>query len=103
MEELCRNTSVKPVRNGKGMALRSRMTGKGITLKKLSALLKIPSQCVLAMGDSHNDWDMLNCDFQAATTQNADDETKKLVSGKGGLISAASYSDGVAEVLKMIR
>lgn len=76
LEALSFNTPIRPIRNSHGVSLRSRKVGKGITLAKVASMLSLSPNEVLAMGDSHNDWDMLSGDFQAATTQNADEEIK---------------------------
>jgi HAD superfamily hydrolase (TIGR01484 family) len=101
-ECLSKGTPLKPMRNGSGIKLRLKSVGKGLALERVAAGLRIVSEKILAMGDSHNDLDMLSGNFQVATTQNADDEIKDLVISKGGIISNAGYSEGVAEILQKI-
>lgn len=90
---------LRPVRNNRLIALRAEHTGKGRVLERIADHLGLGYSDVLAMGDSHNDHDMLNRRFHAATTANADLETKALVEARGGVVSSKSRSAGVADVL----
>lgn len=93
---------VKPVRNNRLIAFRSREVGKGLMLQKVADKLGLKADEILAMGDSHNDLCMLER-FQAATTDNADDEIKRAVRAKRGTIAGAAFSLGVAEVLSALQ
>ncbi|NMB24960.1 MAG: HAD family phosphatase [Firmicutes bacterium] len=92
---------VKPVRNNRLIAFRWQEVGKGLILSKVAEYLGLEPHEILAMGDSHNDLGMLTR-FNAATTQNADDEIKDTVRQKNGVIAASTYSLGVAEVLAQL-
>ncbi|NLJ85681.1 MAG: HAD family phosphatase [Firmicutes bacterium] len=99
--ERLRNQEIKPVRNNRLIAFRWRDVGKGIILAKVAESLALDPDDVMAMGDSYNDLDML-LRFNAATTQNADDEIKDAVREKNGIVADSSYSLGVAEVLAQL-
>ena len=89
------------MRNNRLIAFRWRDVGKGIILAKVAESLALDPDDVMAMGDSYNDLDML-LRFNAATTQNADDEIKDAVREKNGIVADSSYSLGVAEVLAQL-
>ena len=95
------DSSLHAVRNGRWIALRSRLAGKDKALAALIEHLEVPTQAVLVMGDSQNDVEMLKA-FFPATTNNADAEVKTVVRQQGGIISASDSSLGVAEVLTQI-
>ncbi len=99
-EERLEGLPLVAVRNNRLIALRSPVAGKGRVLEKVVARLGVPPQELLAVGDSHNDHDMLARNFAAATTSNADEDIKALVRHRGGMVASGSYSAGVAELLK---
>lgn len=99
LNELMADTPLKPVRNGRGIALRSRSVGKAHCVQELAAHLGIEIGEVLAVGDSHNDGEMLNCGLRPATTDNADFEIKEIVRHHQGHIASLCRSQGVAEIL----
>ncbi len=92
---------LKPVRNGRLIAFRWEKIGKDLMLEKVVQELQVQPHEILAVGDSHNDMGMLQC-FNAATTQNADDEVKRLVREKNGMVAASPFSLGVAEILSTL-
>ncbi|NLK07538.1 MAG: HAD family phosphatase [Firmicutes bacterium] len=96
--EKLQNTPIKPVRNNRLIAFRWREVGKELILSKVADRFGIPSHRILAVGDSYNDIGMLTR-FNAATTENADEEVKAVVRKKGGFVASSSYSLGVAELL----
>lgn len=100
-DETLENQPIKPVRNNRLIAFRSREVGKGLMLQKVANKLNLDANEILAMGDSRNDLCMLER-FQAATTDNADDEIKNAVRLRNGTVAEAAYSLGVAEVLARI-
>jgi len=53
-------------------------TDKGVALRKLSEYYKIPEEQMIAMGDGHNDIDMLECAGISAVPANAKDEVKRV-------------------------
>ncbi|NMB26284.1 MAG: HAD family phosphatase [Firmicutes bacterium] len=99
LSELMADTPLKPVRNGRGIALRSRSVGKAHCVQELAAHLGIDIGAVLAVGDSHNDGEMLACGLRPATTSNADPEIKEIVQYHKGHIASLCRSQGVAEIL----
>lgn len=56
---------------------------------------------VLAVGDSHNDEDMLSeqKEFRVATTSNADPVIKELILGRSGYVASKPVGEGVVEIL----
>jgi len=53
-------------------------TDKGVALRKLSKYYKISEEQIIAMGDGHNDIDMLECAGISAVPANAKDEVKRV-------------------------
>jgi len=53
-------------------------TDKGVALRKLSEYYKIPEEQIIAMGDGHNDIDMLEYAGISAVPANAKDEVKRV-------------------------
>lgn len=102
LETLTQNTPLKVVRNQRNVLLRSRKIGKGQVLRKVVAHFGIDLNQVLAMGDSHNDLEMLVSGVRPATTQNADQDIKDVVLKSNGLVSQLGYSQGVGEILEKI-
>ncbi len=93
----------RPVRNHRGVTFRHETVGKGAVLTELLRRLDVTPGEVLAMGDSHNDLDMLMCGVWPATTDNADDLIKEVVRSGQGYVSEQVSSLGVADVLKNFR
>ncbi len=102
LEPFARDTTVRIVRNSRLLALRSPNSGKGFVLERLALELAVKPEEVLAVGDSHNDFDMLSREFLPATTDNADRTIKDLVKQRDGYVASASFSLGVAEILSRI-
>ena len=99
LDEMMADTPLRPIRNGRGIALRSRSVGKAYCVKELAQHLDIQLSRVMAVGDSHNDGEMLSCGLRPATTNNADPEIKELVRAQGGLVAKRCRSQGVGEIL----
>ncbi len=103
-EEASLNGSWPPgfraVRNHRGVTFRHETVGKGAVLTELLRRLDVRPEQVLAMGDSHNDLDMLVCGVRPATTANADDLIKETVRSLGGYVSRDATSLGVADALR---
>lgn len=74
---------------------------KGRSLLRLAGDLHVPSDEVLAIGDSENDCSMLDgrYGFQAATVANAAPEATAAVERCGGVISNLAMGAGVVEIL----
>lgn len=94
------NTPLKVTRNRRNVCLRSRNVGKGITVRSIANHYGCNLNHVLAVGDSHNDLEMLSSGVQAATTQNADHAIKDIVQKKRGLISSLEFSRGVGDIIE---
>jgi HAD superfamily hydrolase (TIGR01484 family) len=73
--------------------------GKGKTLERLARHLGIANEDVLALGDSSNDYTMLNgrLGFRCATFDNAEDELKEMVRAANGYVAQAAAGLGVVE------
>lgn len=99
LEGLAENTPLKVTRNRRNVCLRSRDVGKGTVLKQVATHYRLALDQVLAVGDSHNDFEMLSSGVMPATTENADDEIKDLVGRINGLIAREEYSLGVGEII----
>lgn len=102
LTELTADTPLKVTRNGRNVCLRSRNVGKGIKLKAIAECFGFTLDQVLAVGDSHNDLEMLKSGVRPATTNNADSEIKEVVKKRAGLISSLDNSLGVGEIIEMV-
>ncbi|MGC4107339.1 MAG: HAD hydrolase family protein [Thermomicrobiales bacterium] len=80
--------------------------GKGPALAELARVLGIPNAQVLAIGDSSNDYTMLdpqfNHGFRTATPANAEDELKQLVRAGNGYVAAAEAGLGTVEAINAL-
>jgi len=77
---------------------------KGRALLRVAQHFNIPPQQVLAIGDSHNDEDMLNgkYGFIPAAPSNAEEGIKQLVKKKNGYIASRPEGDGVIEIVSSL-
>ncbi len=75
---------------------------KGKALRFLADMLGILPERVMAIGDSLNDFDMLNGEhgFFPVAVANAEPEIKAAVEKAGGLVTRRPASDGVAEAIE---
>ena len=77
--------------------------GKGPALAELARVLGIPNGQVLAIGDSSNDYTMLdprfNHGFRTATPSNAEEELKQLVRAGNGYVASAEAGLGTVETI----
>jgi HAD superfamily hydrolase (TIGR01484 family) len=75
--------------------------GKGPVLAELARMMGVPNHQVLAIGDSTNDYSMLdgNYGFQCATLDNAEDELKFMVRNAGGYVASKASGLGVIETI----
>lgn len=102
LQRMLAGSALHPIRNNRGVSLRSKLVDKKKTLERLVHHLKICHGEVLVVGDSHNDLPMLTACFQPATTANADPEIKEAVLNHGGFISPFECSLGVADILQQL-
>jgi hydroxymethylpyrimidine pyrophosphatase-like HAD family hydrolase len=75
---------------------------KGKAVRFLAETLGIPTERVMAIGDSINDLDMLNGEhgFFPVAVANAEPEIKEAVQKAGGMVTEKPASDGVAEAIE---
>lgn len=80
--------------------------GKGPALAEMARALGIPNAQVLAVGDSSNDYTMLdpqfNHGFRTATLANAEDELKHLVRAGNGYVASADAGLGTVEAINAL-
>ncbi len=76
---------------------------KGSTLTEMARLYGIPTSQIFAMGDSHNDIEMLSeaHSGQAACPANAVEAIRGIITGRDGLITSGSAGHGVVEALRL--
>ena len=74
---------------------------KGFSLLRVAQHLQVPPHQVLAIGDSHNDEDMLNgkYGFIPAAPSNAEEKVKSLVKAHNGYVASLPEGRGVAEIV----
>lgn len=81
-------------------------TGKGPALAELARMLGIPNNQVLAIGDSSNDYTMLDgrygFGFRTATLGNAENELKEIVRTTGGYVAEANAGLGTVEAINAL-
>ena len=77
---------------------------KGSTLTELARLYEIPTSHVFAMGDSHNDIEMLSEAHSggAACPANSVEAIRQIITARGGLVTSKSAGHGVIEALKAV-
>jgi HAD superfamily hydrolase (TIGR01484 family) len=77
---------------------------KGTTLSEVMRIFDLDVARTFAMGDSHNDVEMLSAEHsgQAACPANAVDEIRKIIESRNGYIAKAAHGHGVVEALRAI-
>ncbi len=77
---------------------------KGTTLSEVMRIYQLDIAKVFAMGDSHNDVEMLSKEHsgQAACPANAVDEIRKVIESRSGYVAKAAHGSGVVEALRVI-
>jgi|TARA_B110000037_G_scaffold219848_1_gene285924 HAD superfamily hydrolase (TIGR01484 family) len=77
---------------------------KGSTLTEMARLYDIPTSHVFAMGDSHNDIEMLSEAHSggAACPANAVEAIRQIITERGGLVASKNAGHGVVEALQTI-
>jgi len=80
--------------------------GKGHALAQLADALGVPHDQVLAVGDSANDYTMLDgrlgYGFRTATLHNAEDELKEIVRAGGGYVATREAGLGTVEAIERL-
>ena len=78
------------------------LVGKGPVLNELARIMSVPNDQVLAIGDSTNDYSMLDggFGFQCATLDNAEDELKYIIRSNGGYVASKAAGLGVVETIR---
>lgn len=102
LEELTKHFELaKIIRNKRFVGITCKTGLKGNCLLRALEHYGLRSDEVLAVGDSHNDEDMLNevMGFNVATTSNADPMIKELVMARGGYLASNPIGEGVVEIL----
>ena len=89
-------------RNSRLVQVQDAAAGKGNVLRALADVWGIAPHEVLAVGDSANDFSMLDGrhGFRAGAPGNADDAIKEAVRGVGGYVAEERVGLGVLEVLR---
>ena len=77
---------------------------KGSTLTEMARLYEIPTSHVFAMGDSHNDIEMLSEAHSgyAACPANAVEAIRQVITARAGLVTSKNAGHGVVEALLTI-
>ncbi len=75
---------------------------KGSTLSEMAKLYELDTARTFAMGDSHNDLEMLSVEHSgiAACPANAVGAIRNLIEERGGLVTKAEHGHGVVEALR---
>jgi len=91
----------KIIRNQRFVGLTIATGLKGDSLLRIVEGYGLSKDEVLAIGDSHNDEDMLSQEkgFAVSTTSNADPTIKGLVLSRGGYVASRPIGEGVVEIL----
>jgi len=78
---------------------------KGLSLRRVADTLNIEPGQIVAVGDSHNDYDMLDgkYGFIPAAPSNAEDPVKELVRGCNGYVASHPCGSGVMEIVSSLR
>lgn len=104
LERMPLDVPLQLIRNNRLLAFRHQDVGKGKLLLKLSTLLEVEPHQIMAIGDSHNDLEMLDgrFGFVGGTVANADSQIKDVIERTGGPIASLPLSLGVAELVGQI-
>ena len=78
---------------------------KGLALQRVAAFFKVEPGNVVAIGDSHNDYDMLDGKFGfiPAAPSNAEVPVKELVLCGNGYVASRACGGGVVEIVHHLR
>ncbi len=74
---------------------------KGSTLSEVARLYQLDTARTFAMGDSHNDLEMLSAEHaaHAACPSNAVDAIRQLIMSRNALVTTGDHGHGVTEAL----
>lgn len=77
---------------------------KGSTLSEMARLYDLDTARTFAMGDSHNDLEMLSEEHSgfAACPSNAVSAIQDLITARGGLVTSTAHGNGVVEALRKL-
>ena len=100
--EIAAEASLSYQRNGIYLRFSHRHFHKGTAMLEVARLMGLSSEHSFAVGDSHNDLDMLDPAMakMLACPANACPEVKRQVEGAGGYVAREHASRGVVEALK---
>ncbi len=103
-EEIESSEKLSYQRNGIYLRFSHRHYHKGTALREVARLMGLTNQEAFAVGDSHNDLDMLDPEMAAllACPANACDEVKKQVQLSGGYVAREVASRGVIEAIESL-
>jgi hydroxymethylpyrimidine pyrophosphatase-like HAD family hydrolase len=89
-------------RNVRLLQIHDAAVGKGLTLLELARVWGLAPSQVLAIGDSANDFSMLDghLGLRCATVGNADPAIKEIVQHAGGYVASRAIGAGVVEILQ---
>jgi len=75
---------------------------KGSSLSEVARRFGLSAEACFAIGDSHNDFEMLHPDHSgmAACPHNAVEQIKAVVTENGGYLAETAHADGVVEALR---
>jgi HAD superfamily hydrolase (TIGR01484 family) len=91
-------------RNVRLVQIQDARVGKGNVLVELARAWGVAPEQVLAVGDSANDFSMLDgaLGLRCATVGNADESIKTVVRRAGGIVAGARVGSGVVEILRTV-
>ncbi|KCZ70637.1 sucrose-phosphate phosphatase-like hydrolase, Archaeal [Candidatus Methanoperedens nitroreducens] len=99
MQLLREHPGVEIVDTGFAVHIKSKMINKGTGLKRIAELMGLDAQDFVAIGDSHNDVEMLEVSGFGVAVGNAHHELK----GIADMVTKGEHGAGVAEAIKYIK
>ena len=103
-EEIQLHEKLSYQRNGIYLRFSHRHYHKGTAMREVARLMGLTSDKAFAIGDSHNDLDMLDLEIAAllACPANACEEVKRQVQAAGGYVARGTASRGVIEAIESL-
>lgn len=103
-EEIQPHEKLSYQRNGIYLRFSHRHYHKGTAMREVARLMGLTTQQAFAIGDSHNDLDMLDLEMAAllACPANACEEVKRQVRASGGYVAREAASRGVIEAIESL-
>ncbi len=103
-EEILKSPLLSYQRNGIYLRFSHRDYHKGTAMAEVGRLIGVNVSRTFAIGDSHNDMDMLDSSlaYHLACPGNACDEVKQRIARSGGYVAEGIASRGVVEALKVL-